>query len=99
MRRLATPPVQPESVLKGRKLWVQQCAHCHDGLGQPSSRPMGPSLGAETLKTRGEDSVRNTIAIGSQRMPGFQYTLQPSQFDQLLAFLKSVTADQQTETR
>jgi mono/diheme cytochrome c family protein len=31
---------------------------------------------------------------GSQRMPAWQYTLQPSQIDSVIAYLKTVTPDQ-----
>ncbi len=90
MRRIVESSVQPEPVAKGRRLWVQRCAHCHDPLGQPSPRALGPSLNAETVKSRGEEKTRQAIAIGSARMPGFQYTLQPAQIDQLIKFLNTV---------
>ena len=90
MRRLVESSVQPEPVAKGRRLWVQRCAHCHDPLGQPSPRALGPSLDAETVKSRGEEKTRQAIAIGSARMPGFQYTLQPAQIDHLIEFLNTV---------
>ena len=90
MRQLVAGSVHPEPVQKGRKLWVQRCAHCHDGLGQPSARSLGPTLDAGTVKTRGEEKIRQTIATGSDRMPGFRYTLQPAQIEQLVEFLKTV---------
>ena len=37
---LATPPLM-ESQLKGRALFLQRCAYCHDGVGQPSSQDYG----------------------------------------------------------
>ena len=32
--------------------------------------------------------------MGSARMPGWQYTLEPAEIDQVIAFLKTVTPDQ-----
>ena len=84
----------PEDVHHGRTLWLQRCAYCHDGVGQPSYRTMGPWLGAETVQTLGEDRLKTFIANGSVRMPGFRYTLQARQVNDLIAFLKSVPSDQ-----
>jgi mono/diheme cytochrome c family protein len=91
---LAKPPLS-EAALRGRGLWVQRCAYCHDGVGTPTYRTLGPWLDAETVGTaEGEAFVRKQIASGSARMPGFRYTLQPEQVDQIIALLKSVTPDQ-----
>jgi mono/diheme cytochrome c family protein len=84
----------PEDVYRGRTVWLQRCAYCHDGVGQPSYRTMGPWLGAETVQTLGEDRLKTFIANGSVRMPGFRYTLQARQVNDLIAFLKSVPSDQ-----
>jgi mono/diheme cytochrome c family protein len=93
-RQLLARPSLSESALKGRTLWVQRCAYCHDGVGTPTYHTLGPWLGAETVKPDREVFVREKIARGSARMPGFRYTLQPDQIDQLIAFLRSVTPDQ-----
>ena len=84
----------PENVRRGRAVWLQRCAYCHDGVGQPSYQTMGPWLGAETLAQLGEPAVRILIASGTDRMPGFSYALQPAQLNDLIAFLKTVTTDQ-----
>jgi mono/diheme cytochrome c family protein len=94
LKALTTPPVLPEAVLRGRATWVQQCAWCHDGVGQPTYKTMGPWLSADTLRLLGEDKVRAYIGKGSARMPGFQYALKPQQVDELVALLKTVTPDQ-----
>jgi mono/diheme cytochrome c family protein len=93
-RLLLTKPQLSEDALKGRALWVQRCAYCHDGVGTPTYKTLGPWLDAESVRREREASVRQIIATGSRRMPGFRYTLQPEQVDQLIAFLKSVTPDQ-----
>ena len=87
-------PSLSEAALKGRTLWVQRCAYCHDGVGTPTYQTLGPWLDAETVQPNREALVRKKIATSSARMPGFQYTLQPKQVDQLITFLKSVTPDQ-----
>ena len=81
----------PPDVYRGRVLWLQECALCHDGVGQPSYHTIGPWLDAETVKTLGEVAVRAIIADGTARMPEFRYSLQPQQLSDLIAFLNSVT--------
>jgi mono/diheme cytochrome c family protein len=93
-QQLLAKPQLSEDALRGRALWVQRCAYCHDGVGTPTYKTLGPWLDAETVRAEREASVRQFIANGSRRMPGFRYTLQPAQVDQLIAFLKSVTPDQ-----
>ena len=54
----------PTDVFRGRVLWVQRCALCHDGLGQPSYQTIGPWIDADTLKNLGEPALRAIIAAG-----------------------------------
>jgi mono/diheme cytochrome c family protein len=84
----------PEDVYRGRTVWLQRCAYCHDGVGQPSYRTMGPWLGAETVQNLGEDRLKAVVANGTVRMPGFRYTLQAPQVNDLIAFLKTISSDQ-----
>ena len=79
---------------KGRSLWLQRCAYCHDGVGQPTYNTMGPWLGAETVDTFGETAFRIVTENGTERMPGFRYTLRPEQIGQIIDFLKTVKSDQ-----
>jgi mono/diheme cytochrome c family protein len=81
----------PDDVYRGRVLWVQRCALCHDGVGQPSYHTMGPWLDADIVKSIGDPAVRAIIAAGTARMPEFRYDLNARQVDDLLAFLKTVT--------
>jgi mono/diheme cytochrome c family protein len=78
----------------GRILWVQKCAFCHDGVGQPTYNTMGPWLGAESVQKFGEDTVRTFILNGDVRMPAFRYQLETRQVDELIAFLKTVPNSQ-----
>jgi mono/diheme cytochrome c family protein len=90
MKRLQSEPIPPDNVYRGRALWLERCAFCHDGVGQPTYKTMGPWLGAETVQTVGETSLRAIINAGTPRMPGYRYTLKPEQLDDLFAFLKTV---------
>jgi mono/diheme cytochrome c family protein len=81
----------PDDVFRGRVLWVQRCALCHDGVGQPSYHTMGPWLDADIVKSLGDAAVRAIIAAGTARMPEFRYDLNAQQVNDLLAFLKTVT--------
>ena len=92
LSKLTHEPKVPEAVFRGRVLWVQKCAFCHDGLGQPTYKTMGPWLDQDLVKTMTDDAVRVLIQYGTARMPGFRYGLSPSQVDDLLNFLKTVPA-------
>ena len=78
---------------KGRNLWLQRCAYCHDGVGTPTYNTYGPYLDAELVTKRGDDAVRAKILKGSSTMPSFQWTLKPEQADQLIAFIKTIGPD------
>ena len=94
MRKAAAPSPLTPAEFEGKKIFVQRCALCHDLLGQPAVSTLGPWIDASTVKARGESAVRQTIANGSRRMPGWRYTLAPEQVDQLMAYLNTVTPDQ-----
>jgi len=84
----------PDGVRRGRALWLQRCAFCHDGVGQPTYNTMGPWIGAETVRLLGPEAVRLIVNAGTEQMPGFRYALQPDQINQVIEFLQSVGADQ-----
>ena len=83
-----------EEAKTGRILWLQKCAFCHDGVGQPTYNTMGPWLGAESVQKFGEDTLRNFILSGDVRMPAFRYQLSKEQVDDLIGFLKTVPTSQ-----
>jgi len=93
MRTFMAPLPLAETELKGRGLFAQRCANCHGGTAQ---RP-GPPLGQQTVERLGESSIREKVRKGSAMMPGFEYSVQPAQIDQIVAFLKTV-ASQRGET-
>lgn len=94
MTKVAVPPPISADAFAGKKLFVQRCALCHDLLGQPAVTTVGPWVDARTVEARGEAAVRQTILNGSRRMPGWRYTLAPTQIDQLIAYLKTVEPGQ-----
>jgi mono/diheme cytochrome c family protein len=95
MRTFIAPLPLNETELKGRKLFAQRCANCHGGTAQ---RP-GPPLGQQTVERLGDSFIREKVRKGSLMMPGFEYSLEPVQIDQIIAFLKTVPPHDQTTVR
>jgi mono/diheme cytochrome c family protein len=92
MRTFIAPLSLNETELKGRKIFAQRCANCHGGTAQ---RP-GPLLGQQTVERRGDSFIREKARKGSMTMPGFEYSLEPVQIDQIIAFLKTAPVRDQT---
>ena len=86
MAKFMAPLPLTETEVQGRQLFARRCANCHGG----TDRRPGPLLGQETVERRGESSIREQIRKGSPVMPGFEYSLEVAQFDQIIAFLKTV---------
>ena len=81
---------------KGKELF-RGCAGCHNT--DSDARKAGPSLrtlfGKVTLRngTRAtEENVRALILDGFNRMPSYRYQFRPEEFDDLIAFLKTLNA-------
>ena len=83
-----------EDARKGRNIWLQRCAYCHDGVGTPTYNTLGPYLDAELVTKRGDNAVREKIMKGSSTMPAFQWGLKPEQVNQVIAFMKTIGPDQ-----
>jgi mono/diheme cytochrome c family protein len=72
----------------GRRLFEQSCGVCH-------TRPTlvagmyGPELSKESAGGR-EDVLRDLIANGTPRMPGFKHTYSPDQITAIAAYLKTL---------
>ena len=77
----------------GKKLFLQRCSLCHLGV-PPAFETYGPSLHKELVTERGEEAVRKTILGGSPKMPGWKYSLRPTDIDEILAYLKTVTKEE-----
>jgi mono/diheme cytochrome c family protein len=86
MRTFIAPLPLNETELKGRSLFARRCANCHGGTAQ---RP-GPLLGQQTVERLGDSLIREKVRKGSPMMPGFEYSLEPVQIDQIIAFVKTV---------
>jgi mono/diheme cytochrome c family protein len=86
-RVFMAPLMLNEAQLNGRRIVGQRCANCHAG----NSRQPGPPLGKAIVDTRGESFIRDKVNKGSMLMPGFQYTLNAAQIDDIIAFLKTYT--------
>jgi|SRR5882672_1489707 len=71
----------------GKKLFVQRCSVCHLPA-LPSYTAYGPVLDSVVVADRGDEAIRDRILHGSARMPGFQYTLSPTEIDQIVEYLK-----------
>lgn len=81
-------PLPPNNAqMLGRRLFQQHCAVCHT---QPTlTSPMyGPALYNDIVNGK-EDAMRSFIGKGSSRMPGFRYSLEASEINAIIAYLKT----------
>ena len=78
---------------RGEAWFYQRCSLCHMGrvVKDDTYEPMGPRLaGLKNASPEREKAVRTQIQRGSPRMPGFQYTFTPAEFEELMAYLKTL---------
>jgi mono/diheme cytochrome c family protein len=73
----------------GEKLFLQRCSLCHFGYAM-NYQTYGPPVYKDVVIERGENAVRAKIMDGSPMMPGWKYSLKPSDVDNLIAYLKTV---------
>ena len=77
-----------ETQTLGRDLFLQSCGECHllPQLGAPRYAPQlsRDSAGGD------EKNMREVIANGTPRMPGFKYHFTPQQIAAIAAYLKTV---------
>ncbi len=100
MQKLAHPAAIPDDVFRGRAIWLQRCAYCHDGVGQPSYQTLGPWIDSSMVADLSDDGVRQFITTGTDKMPSFQYALSDKQIDDVIAYLKTISpADKPTEAQ
>ncbi len=91
------PPVQAAgsgAATRGEAWFYQRCSLCHMGriVKDETYEPMAPSLSG-LLKGAPPDReklVREQILRGSLRMPGFRYNLTPAEFEELMAYIKTL---------
>ena len=85
---------------RGKHIFLQRCSFCHlakytkeSEWSEPAAYPpMQPPLagllkGASADKEKG---VREFILKGSEKMPGYQYGLEPRDMDDLIAYMKNL---------
>jgi mono/diheme cytochrome c family protein len=72
----------------GQSLFVQSCGVCHL-KPQLTSVQFAPVLSRESASGN-ESAMREVIANGTPRMPGFKYTFTQDQIVAIAAYLKAV---------
>lgn len=91
----AQQPVRPAArsteLDTGKKLFVQRCSVCHlPPLGPGQPRSFARSLTGVVKSSETEAAARLIIQRGiPERMPGFQYGLQPGELDSIVAYLRT----------
>ena len=79
-----------EKQLLGMRLFNQSCRVCHT-RPQMTSPLYGPEL-SQSSAGGNEQVMRELIANGTPRMPGFKYHFEPSQIEAIVAYLKTIPA-------
>src|SRR5262249_55452836 len=74
----------------GRRLFVQSCSVCHSNV-QRTTPLYGPALSKVSLGGQ-DDVMREVIANGTPRMPGFKHHFERAEIDAIVAYLKTVPA-------
>ena len=84
----AQQPQLDDTQKLGQSLFVQSCGVCHlkPLLGAPQ---FGPMLSRESASGN-EDAMRQVIANGTPRMPGFKYHFNEPQIAAIASYLKTV---------
>ena len=83
-----------EQERRGAGLFLQRCSVCH--LSMKSKSKLTPSFGpplAGVFKGASpakEKALRELISKGTDKMPGFQYGLEPKELDDVIAYLKTI---------
>ncbi len=85
----STGPHQlPDKERLGWRLYEQSCSICHTKPNLVLGL-FGPSLSRESLGGKAE-AVREVIANGTPRMPGFKYNFAPAEIDAITAYLQTL---------
>jgi mono/diheme cytochrome c family protein len=79
-----------EKQLLGMRLFNQSCRVCHT-RPQMTSPLYGPEL-SQSSAGGNEQVMRELIANGTPRMPGFKYHFEPAQIEAIVAYLKTIPA-------
>jgi mono/diheme cytochrome c family protein len=89
------PPHDPNSAaFRGEGWFQQQCGVCHLGRWRKTGQLQAfasPLTGVlKSADPAREKAVRAFIQTGSQNMPGFRNTFTAAEFDELIAYLKTL---------
>src|SRR5262249_50051504 len=82
------PNHQPDKERVGWRLYEQSCSICHTKPNLVLGT-FGPVLSRDSLNGRPE-LVREVIANGTPRMPGFKYHFAPAEIDAIAAYLQTL---------
>ena len=82
---------------EGLRLFSQSCGVCHTVV-QQRTRQYGPVLSRDTLGGD-DDLIREYIANGTPRMPGFRYYFDPGQINAIVAYIKTIPPSQPAPAR
>lgn len=87
--QIGSPPDSAkDAVTLGRRVFQQNCSICHTQATVTNPR-YGPSLYRDLVNGK-EDAMRDYIAKGSSKMPGFRYSLKASEINAIVEYLKTV---------
>jgi len=85
---------ESDAVKRGEAWFYQRCSLCHMGriVKDDTYESMAPSLEGilKDAPSDREQLVRETIQQGMRRMPGFRYNFTPTEFEELIAYLKTL---------
>jgi mono/diheme cytochrome c family protein len=80
--------------MRGEAWFYQRCSLCHMGriVKDDTYQPMAPRLTGvlKNATPQRDAAVREKVQQGSLRMPGFRYNLTPAEFEELMAYLKTL---------
>jgi mono/diheme cytochrome c family protein len=85
----AAEPALDAAQLAGRNLFTQHCVVCHVKTLMTAARTYGPALSKNSLGGQA-DVMRELISNGTANMPGFKYSLEPTEIGAIIAYLKTL---------
>lgn len=88
-QQVTSQPALSSQQREGRQIFQRKCAVCHVPASS-IAEPYGPKL-SKALVEGNESDVRQLIMNGSDpQMPGWKYTLQPDQINNVIEYLKTL---------
>ena len=92
--QMPAPVADGGAATRGEAWFYQRCSLCHMGriVKDQTYQPMAPSLEGvlKDVPPDRERVIREQIQRGSLRMPGFRYNFTPAEFDEVMAYLKTL---------